>query len=163
MISGATRITDNSQTLLDLVLTNSKLRVLQAGVSNPHVSDHTLLYAILRVFSPKCSSQKICFRSMKNFVVDKFCDDLNYAPFVTVMNSFEDVNEKLFAFESIYTSILDEHAPMKTACSWQSGTFCVDRSMLASLWLHPGPSGHENQRQNAILKFKTKIWFYQTS
>ena len=32
LISGATRITDNSQTLLDLVLTNSKLRVLQAGV-----------------------------------------------------------------------------------------------------------------------------------
>ena len=103
-----------SQTLLDLVLTNSKLRVLQAGVSNPHVSDHALVYAILRVFSPKCRSQKICFRSMKNFDVDKFCDDLNYAPFVTVMNSFEDVNDKLFAFESMYTSILDEHAPMKT-------------------------------------------------
>lgn len=114
LISGATRITDNSQTLLDLVLTNSKLRVLQAGVSNPHVSDHALVYAILRVFSPKCRSQKICFRSMKNFDVDKFCDDLNYAPFVTVMNSFEDVNDNLFAFESMYTSILDEHAPMKT-------------------------------------------------
>ena len=25
--------------------------------------------------------------------------------------------------------------------------------MLASLWLHPGPSGHAKQRQNAILKF----------
>ena len=25
--------------------------------------------------------------------------------------------------------------------------------MLASLWLHPGPSGHARQRQNAILKF----------
>ena len=78
------------------------------------MSDHALVYAILRVFSPKCRSQKICFRSMKNFDVDKFCDDLNYAPFVTVMNSFEDVNDKLFAFESMYTSILDEHAPMKT-------------------------------------------------
>ena len=60
LISGATRITDNSQTLLDLVLTNSKLRVLQAGVSNPHVSDHALVYAILRVFSAKCRLQKIC-------------------------------------------------------------------------------------------------------
>ena len=30
---------------------------------------------------------------------------------------------------------------------------CDDRSMLASLWLHPGPSGHKKQRQNAILKF----------
>ena len=59
---------------------------------------------------------------MKNFDVDKFCDDLNYAPFVTVMNSFEDVNDKLFAFESMYKSILDEHAPMNCACSWQSGT-----------------------------------------
>ena len=57
---------------------------------------------------------------MKNFDVDKFCDDLNYAPFVTVMNSFEDVNDKLFAFESMYTSILDEHE--NCARSWQSGT-----------------------------------------
>ena len=31
--------------------------------------------------------------------------------------------------------------------------YCDDRSMLASLWLHPGPSGHAKQRQNAILKF----------
>ena len=111
LISEATRITDNSQTLLDLVLTNSKLRVLQAEVSNPYVSDHALVYAILRVFSPKCRSQKICFRSMKNFDVDKFCDDLNYAPFVTVMNSFEDVNDKLFSFESMYTSILASTHP----------------------------------------------------
>ena len=33
------------------------------------------------------------------------------------------------------------------------GCGCDDRSMLASLWLHPGPSGHARQRQNAILKF----------
>ena len=61
---------------------------------------------------------------MKNFDVDKFCDDLNYAPFVTVMNSFEDVNDKLFAFESMDTSILGRARTHENcACSWQSGTF----------------------------------------
>ena len=124
LISGATRITDNSQTLLDLVLTNSKLRVLQAGVSNPHVSDHALVYAILRVFSPKCRSQKICFRSMKSFDVDKFCDDLNYAPFVTVMNSFEGCKRQVICiWIHVYIYLGRARTHENSACSWQSGTF----------------------------------------
>lgn len=51
---------------------------------------------------------------MKNFDVDKFCADLNSA-FFMFMNSCENVDDELFAFQSMYTSIiLDEHMPMKT-------------------------------------------------
>lgn len=53
---------------------------------------------------------------MKNFDVDKFCDDLNYVFFVIVMNFFEDVNDKLFVFEFMYIFILDEYVFMKIVC-----------------------------------------------
>ena len=43
LICEVTGITNNWQTLLDLVSTNRKSQVLQAGVSNLHISDHTLI------------------------------------------------------------------------------------------------------------------------
>ena len=115
LICEVTRITNNWQTLLDLVSTNRKSRLLRAGVSNLHISDHALIYAIIHASSRKCRSQKICLCRMKTFDLDIFCADLNCALFVMVMNSCEDVDSKLFAFQSMHTSIiLDEHVPMKT-------------------------------------------------
>ena len=95
LICEVTRITNNWQTLLDLASTNRKSRVLQAGISNLHISDHALIYAILHASSWKCRSQKICFCSVKNYDLDKFCADLNCALFVMVMNSCEDVDSNL--------------------------------------------------------------------
>ena len=34
------------------------------------------------------------------------------APF-SIMNLFDDVNDKPFAFEQLYNGILEEHAPLK--------------------------------------------------
>ena len=113
-IHEAIRITKTSECLLDLIITNTKSRVLQAGVVNPHISDHALVYVILRAFLPTSRSQKIHFRSLKYFNIDNFCSDLNDAPFITVMNCFEDVDDITFAFQSLYTAILDEHAPLKS-------------------------------------------------
>ena len=130
LICEVTRMTNNWQTLLYLVSTNRKLRVLQAGVSNLHMSDHTLIYAILHASSRKCRSQKICFCSMKNFDLDKFCADLNCALFVMVMNSCEDKDSKLFAFQSMHISIiLNEHVPLKT---------CVFLATRCRSWMRCG-------------------------
>ena len=59
LIHEVTRITKTSESLLYLIITNSKSRVLQAGVVNPHISDHALTYAILRASVPRSRSQKI--------------------------------------------------------------------------------------------------------
>ena len=93
----ATRVTKTSESLLDLIITNSKSRVLQAGVVNPQISDHALVYAILRASAPTSRSQKIHFRNLKNFNIDNFCSDLKDAPFITIMNCFEDVDDIIFA------------------------------------------------------------------
>ena len=43
LIHEATRVTKTSESLLDLIITNSKSRVLQAGVVSPHISDHAVV------------------------------------------------------------------------------------------------------------------------
>ena len=57
-------------------------------------------------------AQKIHFKSLKNFDIDNFCSNLNDTPSITVMNCFED--DITFAFQSLYTAILHELAPLKS-------------------------------------------------
>ena len=53
VIDSVTRITTTSETLLDVILTNSKARVFKAGVVNPHISDHALIFTILKASMPR--------------------------------------------------------------------------------------------------------------
>ena len=55
-------------------------------------------------------SRKLYFRRLKNF--DLFCADLHSVSF-NVMDVFENVDDKLFAFETLFTEVLDDHAPLK--------------------------------------------------
>jgi len=101
LISSPTRITKTSTTLLDLVITNNKNRVLTSGVVHVQLSDHSLVYAFLRKTAPKMRSRILCFRSLKHFDRDLFLADLHNVPF-NVMDVLEDVDDKLFVFETIY-------------------------------------------------------------
>ena len=57
-------------------------------------------------------SRKLCFGSLKHFDRDLFLADLRTVP-VNVMDVFEDVDDKLFVFETLFTEVLDDHAPLK--------------------------------------------------
>lgn len=105
VIKSATRKAKTSATLLDLILTNNKRRILTS-------SDHSLVYTVLRASAPQSRSRKICFRSMKNFSQEQFLRDLHSAPF-HIIDLFDDVDDKIHAFESLYLDILNEHAPLK--------------------------------------------------
>ena len=50
------------------------------------------------------------FRRLKSF--DLFLADLHSVSF-NVMDVFENVDDKLFAFETLFTEVLDDHAPLK--------------------------------------------------
>ena len=48
LITKATRKTATTETLLDLILTNNKKKTLMSGVVDTQISDHSLVYTILR-------------------------------------------------------------------------------------------------------------------
>ena len=109
------RVTKSTETLIDLISTTNKRRFLQTGVVDTQISDHSLVYSIMRVTLPRLRSRKIAFRSFKNFDRDKFVDDLIAAPFHIYMDIFDDPDDMLYVFESLYNNILDEHSPLKYA------------------------------------------------
>ena len=47
LITSPIRITKTSKTLLDLILTNNKKRILSSGVVDVQISDHSLVFTIL--------------------------------------------------------------------------------------------------------------------
>ena len=110
LITKATRKTKTSETLLDLILTSNKKKTLVSDVVDTQISDHSL--TILRSTAPKLRSRKVYLRSLKNFKRDKFIQDLQMAPF-SIVDLFDEVNDKLYAFEQLYSEILNEHAPLK--------------------------------------------------
>ena len=68
------------------------------------------MYAFLRKTAPKMRSRKLYFRRLKNF--DLFLADLHSVAF-NVMDVFEDVDDNMFAFETLFTEVLDDHAPLR--------------------------------------------------
>ena len=112
LIKSPTRVGKTSETLLDLVLTTNKDRMLTSGVVDVQISDHSLVYTILRISAPRLRSRKICMRSLKHFNHDLFVQDLYNIPF-HIMDIFDEVDDKLFVFESLYTDIVNVHAPLK--------------------------------------------------
>lgn len=109
LITVSTRVTTTSESLIDLVLTNNKRRVLKHGVVDAQISDHSLIYTFLQTYR----SRKVCFRTLKNFDAKKLIDDLNKVPF-HIMEIFDDTDDKLHIFESLYNEVLNEHAPIKS-------------------------------------------------
>ena len=112
LINSPTRIDKTSETLLDIILTNSKAKVLTSGVIDVQISDHSLVYTILRSSAPRTRSRQIVTRVYKTFKRDEFLNDLQSIPF-SVIDIFDDVNDKLFVFESLYMDVVNKHAPLK--------------------------------------------------
>ena len=77
IINTPTRVTENTATPLDHILTNSKDRVSQSGVIEIGLSDHMLIYCTRKITKKKCSEHKcIHIRSMKNYTQEKYTQAL---------------------------------------------------------------------------------------
>ena len=111
LINSPTTIDKTSETLLDIILTNNKAKTLLSGVIDVQISDHSLVYTILRRSAPRIRSRQIITRSYKTFKRDEFLNDLQSIPF-HVMDIFDDVDDKLFVFESLYMDVVNDHAPL---------------------------------------------------
>ena len=57
LITKATRKTKTSETLLDLILTSNKKKTLVSDVVDTQISDHSLVFTILRSRAPSSRSR----------------------------------------------------------------------------------------------------------
>jgi hypothetical protein len=115
LIKSPTRITNTTQSLLDVVLVSSNSPVRRSGVLNTTISDHLPVYVELKLKSPKIIPHYINVRSYKNYSPSLFITDLasKSRNLISIFNE-DDVNTKLTTFNQTIQSTLDSHAPIKT-------------------------------------------------
>ena len=58
------------ETLLDIILTNSKAKVFTSGVIDVQISDHSLIYTILGSSAPRTRSRQIVTRVFESLYMD---------------------------------------------------------------------------------------------
>ena len=112
MITEPTRITMNSQTLLDVLLTNSPEVFRKCGTYNPEISDHYLIYGIMSQKIRKHEPKVIIFRSIKNTNQERLNQDLLEAPW-HVAEVFDDIDDKYVYWNGLLESVLNEHVPLR--------------------------------------------------
>ena len=112
LIKDPTRITPTLKTLLDVILTNKPEFFKASGVFNPEMSDHNLVYGIMKERVAQHERKVITFRSTKTLDVEKFNEDLSCAPW-NVMDTFDTLDEKYDYWESLFNTIIEKHMPTK--------------------------------------------------
>ena len=87
LINEPTRITPNSSTLIDIILSTEPSRVLKSGVVHMGLSEHSVVYAIRKfAISSKNTHKHVTTRSFKNFNANVFREDLKSAPWDSLRN-----------------------------------------------------------------------------
>ena len=109
-ISEPTRISSSTMSILDLFLTSSNTPVISSGVLEACISDHLPIFLTVSWILPKHSAKTIHRRSFKHFDPTSFNDDVARLPW-SILNVFDDVDDKLMVFNSLLNDVLSVHAP----------------------------------------------------
>ena len=115
IIKEPTRITDTSQSLIDVILVSTEAVVLESGVLDSAISDHFPIYVSTKLKVPKTPPTYITVRSYKNYDPTAFSSDLAMkSDRLLSIFTETDVNTKTEVLKDVIQSTLDLHAPIKT-------------------------------------------------
>ena len=147
IIEEPTRITKNSSTLIDLILTSHPENAKTFGVvDTPGISDHCMIFMAYTLKKPKFKAKMVTKRDFRNFNEKLFMKDMERAPWGNILAvDDEDIDNKVTIFENIHTEIINKHAPFRT--------FRVTRP--ATPWLNDSIKKIMDDRDKYKNKFNT--------
>ena len=115
IIDKPTRITSNSSTLIDVIITNRVDLVLYSDVIPSPIADHELLSLSINIKKPKREKEIRTFRCLTHYSPDTLCSLLlNRAEDLNTMLNTDDVNIQVETFTEIFKTCLDNCAPVVT-------------------------------------------------
>ena len=117
LITKPTRVemrgTKVTKTLIDVLLSNKPELFKYSGNYYPSLSDHALIYGVLKERVNPNKPKVITFRGYKNFQADVFKQHLATAPW-HIAQLFDEVDDQVHAWNLLMNDILDELAPVKS-------------------------------------------------
>ena len=115
LISEPTRVTQESQTLIDHIYTNNEETIQCVSVEKMCISDHFAVFCNRKSHASACKNihQVITYRSFKNFDEANFLSDLSCVPW-EMLENFDDIDDIVSVWNSLFLETLDKHAPIKS-------------------------------------------------
>ncbi|XP_028403934.1 uncharacterized protein LOC114526522 [Dendronephthya gigantea] len=113
IIDQPTRVTEKSSTVLDLIFTNFPHRIIDHGIVDPSLSDHSMVFCVVKACVIKAPGKTIEFRSYKRYQKRNFIQDLRSADW-SVVDDEPTVDLAVLAWNNLFLSIANKHAPIKT-------------------------------------------------
>ena len=117
IVNKSTRITQKTNTLIDLILTSFPENCRGQGAADlPGISDHHIVYMNYAITKPQVTKKQISRRNFKNFNETNFLSDCSNVAWDNI-NLFaeEDVDNKAELLRKMFSEVVDKHAPMVTS------------------------------------------------
>ena len=115
LITSATRITQSSQSIIDLIFVNNVHRVVESGVFPLDISDHSLIFCVIKAGVAKSGGnyRDISYRCYKNYNSANFNRDLESVDW-SFLDSISDISDTVNTWCQTFSETADKHAPIKT-------------------------------------------------
>ena len=116
LITQPTRIATSgnktTSTLIDVLLSNRPDLFKHSGIYHPSLSDHCLIYGILKDKMLSHRPKVITFRSYKNFDECHFKESLSMAPW-HVGEIFDEIDDQAYYWSTLLRNVIDDQLPLK--------------------------------------------------
>ena len=114
IIKEPTRVTLTTSTLIDHIATTCTDNILDSGVHKVALSDHYMVFCKRKLNGAVGGGHRmIITRNMKNFNQEAFLADVACICRETVVNNFGDTNDMIREWSSVFSAIIEKHAPMR--------------------------------------------------
>ena len=110
IINSPTRITANSKSLIDLVITSQPSKIQTSGSIDLGISDHHLIFAVFKVARSNPKPKVISTRNYKLLDTQQLRSDFDQAPW-HITGLFDDIDDSVYAWQYLYNEILHYHLP----------------------------------------------------
>ena len=114
VIEAPRRITDHSESLIDVCFTNAQHKVIECDVVDSGLSDHSLIYCLAQRSLPT-PRKAIEFRPFKHYDGVSFVSDPSQVPWHVALNNHEDIDDCVDTWSKLFSEVAEAHAPIRTS------------------------------------------------
>ena len=125
LITEPIRVTANSSSVIDHIVTTSPRNIVTAGVIPISLSDHFMVFCVRKFEGGVIKDHKtIKARRMKNFNEQMFLNDVASINWIRALGQTDDINILVRNWSSLFSSVIEKHAPVQTMrvsdkyCPW---------------------------------------------
>lgn len=111
IVKDPTRVTVDSKTLIDVILTNKQSSISKTTVIPLSLSDHDCIACVRKINHTKTASREITSRNYRTYDCDAFTNELKSHDWTPIYSS-NNVNKAWNLFKNILLNTINIHAPI---------------------------------------------------